>query len=248
VSSSRFALMAPLFASPGSPPVEWVVSPGLTGYASALAEMEARAVAIAAGRAAERVWLIEHPPLYTAGTSAKESDLIEARFPVHRAGRGGQFTYHGPGQRVAYVMLDLKRRRPDVRAYVAALEAWLIAALSAFGVAGETREDRVGVWVARPDKPGGAVAEDKIAAIGVRVRRWATFHGIALNVAPDLSHFSGIVPCGIADMRFGVTSLSDLGRAVTLAQADAALRAAFAATFGPTVETEAARQTDPLPA
>ncbi len=251
MSSSRFALMAPLFASPGSPPVEWVVSPGWTDYASALAEMEARAEAIAAGRAAERVWLIEHPPLYTAGTSAKESDLIEARFPVYRAGRGGQFTYHGPGQRVAYVMLDLKRRRPDVRAYVAALEGLLIMALSAFGVAGETREDRVGVWVARPDKPrfpGGAVAEDKIAAIGVRVRRWATFHGIALNVAPDLSHFSGIVPCGIADMRFGVTSLADLGRAVTLAQADAALRKAFEATFGPTVATEAARLTDPLPA
>ena len=155
--------------------------------------MEARAEDVAADRAHERVWLLEHPPLYTAGTSARPEDLIEARFPVFRAGRGGQFTYHGPGQRVAYVMLDLKRRRPDVRAYVAALEGWLIDALKAFGVEGETREDRVGVWVARPDKPcgaGGRAAEDKIAAIGVRVRRWATFHGVALNVAPDLAHFS----------------------------------------------------------
>ena len=150
----------------------------------------------------ERVWLIEHPPLYTAGTSAKESDLVEARFPVHRAGRGGQFTYHGPGQRVAYVMLDLKRRRPDVRAYVASLERWLIETLKAFDVEGETREARVGVWVARPDKPAsplGETAEDKIAAIGVRVRRWATLHGVALNVDPDLTHFSGIVPCGVAE-------------------------------------------------
>jgi lipoyl(octanoyl) transferase len=200
-------------------------------------EMETRAEAIARGDASERVWLIEHPPLYTAGTSAKESDLIEARFPVHRTGRGGQFTYHGPGQRVAYVMLDLKRRRPDVRAYVASLERWLIETLKSFDIVGETREARVGVWVARSDKPAsplGETAEDKIAAIGVRVRRWATLHGVALNVDPDLTHFSGIAPCGIREEHYGVTSLADLGRPVTMAQADAALRAAFERVFGPT--------------
>ena len=235
----RLAPRAPLLAAPGSPPVEWVVSPGLTGYVEALDEMEARAEAIAGGTAPERVWLLEHPALYTAGTSAKDGDLIDARFPVHRAGRGGQFTYHGPGQRVAYVMLDLKRRRPDVRAYVAALEGWLIDALKAFGLAAETREDRVGVWVPRPDKPpspSGETAEDKIAAIGVRVRRWATFHGVALNVAPDLTHFSGIVPCGVAESHYGVTSLADLGRDATMAQADAALRASFGTMFGAAVE------------
>ena len=235
----RLAPRAPFLAAPGSPPVEWVVVPGLTGYVEALAEMEARAEAIALGRARERVWLLEHPPLYTAGTSARDGDLLNARFPVHRAGRGGQFTYHGPGQLVAYVMLDLKRRRPDVRAYVAALEGWLIEALKAFGVAGETREDRVGVWVARPEKPrspGGEMAEDKIAAIGVRVRRWATFHGVALNVAPDLTHFSGIVPCGLAQSHYGVTSLADLGRGATMAEADAALRASFGPMFGAAVE------------
>jgi lipoyl(octanoyl) transferase len=230
---------ATLFAPPGSEPVEWLVSPGLTAYEDALCAMEARAEAIAGASAPERVWLLEHPPLYTAGTSAKSEDLIEARFPVFRAGRGGQFTYHGPGQRVAYVMLDLRRRRTDVRAYVCALESWLIEALEVFGVAGETRRDRVGVWVARPDKrPGldGAPAEDKIAAIGVRVRRWATFHGVALNVAPELAHFAGIVPCGIAEAHYGVTSLADLGRRATLAEVDQALRAAFEATFGPTAE------------
>ncbi len=235
----RLAPRAPLLGPAGSPPVEWVVSPGLTGFGEAVIEMEGRAEAIAAGRAAERVWLIEHPPLYTAGTSAKAGDLVDARFPVHRAGRGGQFTYHGPGQRVAYVMLDLKRRRPDVRAYVAALEGWLIEALKAFGLLGETREDRVGVWVARPDKPRsgrGEMAEDKIAAIGVRVRRWATFHGVSLNVAPDLSHFSGIVPCGVAESHYGVTSLADLGRDATMAEADASLRDSFATMFGAVVE------------
>ncbi len=202
--------------------------------------MEARAEAIARGAAPERVWLIEHPPLYTAGTSAKESDLIDARFPVHRTGRGGQFTYHGPGQRVAYVMLDLKRRRPDVRAYVATLENWLIETLKAFDVVGETRADRVGVWVVRPDKSPsalGEIAEDKIAAIGVRIRRWATLHGVALNVNPDLAHFSGIAPCGIREAHYGVTSLADLGRPVTMAQTDAALRAAFEAVFGPTADS-----------
>jgi len=243
MSNTRQALRAPFLAEPGAAPVEWLVSPGLTDYSQARAEMEARAEAIAAGAARERVWLLEHPPIYTAGTSAKDGDLLDPRFPVHRAGRGGQFTYHGPGQRVAYVMLDLRRRRPDVRAYVAALEGWLIGALAAFGVVGETREDRVGVWVARPDKAGsigGSMAEDKIAAIGVRVRRWATFHGVALNVAPDLSHFSGITPCGIRESHLGVTSLADLGRAATMAEADAALRAAFEAMFGPAIAVEEA--------
>jgi lipoyl(octanoyl) transferase len=228
-----------LLAPGNAPPVEWVVTPGLTEFPDALADMEARAEAIARGEAAERVWLIEHPALYTAGTSARESDLIDARFPVHRAGRGGQFTYHGPGQRVAYVMLDLKRRRPDVRAYVATLESWLIETLKAFDVVGETRQDRVGVWVARPDKPAsalGEMAEDKIAAIGVRIRRWVTLHGVALNVSPDLTHFSGIAPCGIREPHYGVTSLLDLGRAATMARVDAALRAAFETVFGPTFD------------
>jgi lipoyl(octanoyl) transferase len=235
---SRHAARAAFLAPPGAPPVEWLVTPGLVDYRFALAEMEARADAIAGSNAPERVWLLEHPSLYTAGTSARESDLLDPRFPVFRAGRGGQFTYHGPGQRVAYVMLDLRRRRQDVRAYVAALESWLIEALATLGVAGETREDRVGVWVARPDKPrspGGALAEDKIAAIGVRIRRWAAFHGVALNVAPDLSDFSGIVPCGIAAAHYGVTSLADLGCAVRMADVDAALRASFEAVFGPTL-------------
>jgi len=226
----------------GSRPVEWTISPGLTPYEEALAEMEFRAERIAAGLADERVWLLEHPPLYTAGTSAKPRDLLAARFPVHRAGRGGQFTYHGPGQRVAYVMLDLGRRRRDVRAYVAALERWLIAALKPLGVEAETREERVGVWVRRPDKPrgaGGAMAEDKIAAIGVRVRRWAAFHGVALNVDPDLTHFSGIVPCGIAETHYGVTSLADLGVSARMSDVDAALRGAFESIFGATIETGA---------
>lgn len=237
--SSLVAPRAFLLAPGNAPPVEWVVTPGLTGFPDALADMEARSEAIARGEAAERVWLIEHPALYTAGTSARESDLIDARFPVHRVGRGGQFTYHGPGQRVAYVMLDLKRRRPDVRAYVATLESWLIETLKAFDVVGETRQDRVGVWVARPDKPPsalGEMAEDKIAAIGVRIRRWATLHGVALNVDPDLTHFSGIAPCGIREPHYGVTSLIDLGRAATMARADTALRAAFETVFGPTFD------------
>ncbi len=236
-STPRVALRAPFLPAPGSPPVEWLVTPGLTDYPHALAEMESRADAIAAGDAPERVWLLEHPPLYTAGTSAKEADLLDARFPVFRAGRGGQFTYHGPGQRVVYVMLDLKRRRPDVRAFVGALEGWLIDALQALGVTGETRETRVGVWVGRPNKPrgiDGAMAEDKIAAIGIRVRRWVSFHGVSLNVAPDLTHFQGIVPCGIGEAHYGVTSLRDLGRSASMDDVDAALRAAFEARFGPT--------------
>lgn len=228
---SRDALAETLSPAPGNPPVEWTTTDGLVGYEEAVAAMEARAAAVAAGEAAERVWLLEHPPLYTAGTSARDADLLApARFPVHRTGRGGQFTYHGPGQRVAYVMLDLQRRRPDLRAYVAALEAWLIGTLDRFNVRGERREDRVGVWVRRPEKGEGA--EDKIAAIGIRVRRWATFHGISLNVDPDLSHFDGIVPCGVRGR--GVTSLVDLGRPVSMAEADAALRAAFEEVFGPT--------------
>lgn len=201
-------------------------------YEAAVAEMEARAEAIRAEGAPECVWLLEHPPLYTAGTSAREADLVQpGRFPVHRTGRGGQFTYHGPGQRVAYVMLDLTRRRADLRAYVAALETWIIATLDAFNVRAERREDRVGVWVRRPEKGEGA--EDKIAAIGIRVRRWVSFHGISLNVEPDLAHFSGIVPCGIRG--HGVTSLVDLGHPVSLPEVDMQLRAAFEAVFGETV-------------
>ena len=213
-------------------PVEWVVAEGLTGYDEAVAEMELRAGLIADGKARERVWLVEHPPLYTAGTSARDEDLIAPeRFPVFRSGRGGQFTYHGPGQRVAYVMLDLKRRQPDLRRFVAALEGWLIAALDGFNIRGERREDRVGVWVRRPEK--GTGTEDKIAAIGIRVRRWVSFHGISLNVEPDLSHFDGIVPCGVS--QYGVTSLVDLGLPVTMPEVDSVLREAFERVFGPTV-------------
>lgn len=215
---------------PGSPPVEWRVSDAPVAYAEAHDAMEQRAALIAAGDASECVWLLEHPPLYTAGTSADDADLVDPeRFPVHRTGRGGQFTYHGPGQRIAYAMLDLKRRRPDVRRYVCALEDWIIATLDRFNVRGERRNGRVGVWVARPEK--GIGREDKIAAIGVRVRRWVTFHGISLNVDPDLSHYDGIVPCGIAE--HGVTSLVDLGRPVTMSDVDIALRGTFEDIFGP---------------
>ena len=222
--------------SPGNP-VEWRIVPGLVSYAEALKTMEDRAEAIARGEASELVWLIEHPPLYTAGTSAKAQDLLEPRFPVHDAGRGGQYTYHGPGQRIAYVMLDLRRRKQDVRAFVCALEAWVIATLAAFNVKGERRDDRVGVWVARPDKArglDGSMAEDKIAALGIRLRRWVTFHGVCLNVEPDLSHFSGIVPCGIAQAHYGVTSLVDLGLPVTMPEVDSILRREFEGVFGET--------------
>jgi lipoyl(octanoyl) transferase len=218
----------------GLPPVEWQVGNGLVPYETALAEMDARAAAIADGRAAELVWLLEHPPLYTAGTSASAADLIEARFPVHQTGRGGQFTYHGPGQRVVYLMLDLKRRAPDVRRYVATLEEWLIRTLGAFNVRGERREDRIGVWVARPEQGPGR--EDKIAAIGIRLKRWVSLHGIALNVDPELMHFSGIVPCGVADARYGVTSLVDLGHVVTLPEVDMVLRREFEGLFGETTD------------
>jgi lipoyl(octanoyl) transferase len=215
-----------------APPVIWQVSNSQVAYPEAVAAMEARAVAIAAGEAPELVWLLEHPPLYTSGTSGKPADLLDRRFPLYDSGRGGQITYHGPGQRVAYVMLDLKRRRPDVRAYVAGLEQWIIGTLAHFNVKGERREDRVGVWVRRPDKGPGY--EDKIAAIGVRLKRWVSFHGIAINVEPDLSHFSAIVPCGVTDPRYGVTSLVDLGLPVTMEDVDVALRAAFEEVFGPT--------------
>jgi lipoyl(octanoyl) transferase len=212
--------------------VEWRIEDAPVAYPTALAAMEARVAAIAAGDASEQVWLLEHPPLYTSGTSGKAADLLEPRFPMFETGRGGQLTYHGPGQRVAYVMLDLKRRRPDVRAYVAALEEWIIRTLAAFNVRGERREDRVGVWVKRPDKGEGF--EDKIAAIGVRLKRWVSFHGIAINVEPDLSHFAAIVPCGVADPRYGVTSLVDLGLPVTMTDVDVALRQAFEEIFGMT--------------
>jgi lipoyl(octanoyl) transferase len=220
------------FAGPPDGHVEWRVSDSAIEYPEAVSAMEARAAEIAAQQAPEMVWLLEHPPLYTSGTSGNAADLLEARFPLYATGRGGQITYHGPGQRVAYVMLDLKRRRPDVRAYVAALEEWIIRTLAAFNVRGERREDRVGVWVKRPDK--GPEHEDKIAAIGVRLRRWVSFHGIAINVEPDLSHFSAIVPCGVVDPRYGVTSLVDLGLPVTMADVDVALRQAFEEIFGAT--------------
>jgi lipoyl(octanoyl) transferase len=230
--NDRQALDLTALAGPAGATVEWRISEVLVGYPEALAAMEARATAIAAGEAPELVWLLEHPPLYTSGTSGKATDLLDPRFPLFATGRGGQLTYHGPGQRVAYVMLDLKRRRPDVRAYVAALEQWIIRTLFAFNVRGERREDRVGVWVKRPDK--GAGFEDKIAAIGVRLRRWVSFHGIAINVEPDLSHFSAIMPCGVVDPRYGVTSLVDLGHPVTLANVDVALKQAFEEIFGGT--------------
>ena len=220
------------FEAPPGHAVAWRIAEQPVAYPEAVAAMETRAAAIASGDAPELVWLLEHPPLYTSGTSGRTTDLLDSRFPLFATGRGGQVTYHGPGQRVAYVMLDLKRRRPDVRAFVAGLEEWIIRALAAFNVTGERREDRVGVWVKRPDKGPGH--EDKIAAIGVRLRRWVSFHGISLNVEPDLSHFNAIVPCGVTDPRYGVTSLIDLGLPVTMADADIALRRAFEEVFGPT--------------
>lgn len=205
--------------------VEWRVRSGLLDYPEAVSFMEERAAAIADGRATELVWLVEHPPIYTAGTSAKDSDLLDARFPVFRTGRGGQFTYHGPRQRVGYVMLDLRLRKTDVRGFVRDLEEWLIRTLAAFGVTGERREGRVGIWVVHKDG-----SEDKIAAIGVRVRRWVTFHGMALNVAPNLEHFGGIVPCGVRG--HGVTSLAALGVRASMKDVDASLRSAFEKVFG----------------
>lgn len=214
--------------------VEWIISDGCTDYDHACRMMEDRAAAIASGDAPEAIWLLEHPPLYTAGTSAKPGDLVDPdRFPVYPSKRGGQYTYHGPGQRVVYVMLNVGQRGHDVRRFVQQLEAWVIATLSEFNVTGEIREGRVGVWVPRPDKPltaAGTVAEDKIAAIGIRLRKWISFHGISINVDPDLTHFSGIVPCGITD--HGVTSLVDLGLPVTMADVDLALQRGFGQVFG----------------
>jgi lipoyl(octanoyl) transferase len=206
--------------------VEWRIDAGLVPYPAALAAMEERVAAVRAGTAPELIWLLEHPPLYTAGTSARARDLLAPeRFPVFEAGRGGQYTYHGPGQRVAYVMLDLQRRKPDLRRYVWQLEEWVIRALATFNVRGERRPERIGIWVVKP-----AGYEAKIAAIGVRVRRWVTFHGVAINLEPDLEHFAGIVPCGISG--FGVTSLADLGLTTTMAELDAALMGTFDEVFG----------------
>ncbi len=231
--NERQTLDLTTFARPaGGGAVEWLISDAPVPYLAAVAAMEARVADIAAGDAPELVWLLEHPPLYTSGTSGKAGDLLDPRFPLFATGRGGQLTYHGPGQRVAYVMLDLKRRRPDVRAYVAGLEQWIIRTLDAFNVPGERREDRVGVWVKRPDKGEGF--EDKIAALGVRLRRWVSFHGISINVQPDLTHFEAIVPCGVIDPRYGVTSLFDLGHLLTMADVDIALRQAFEEVFGGT--------------
>ncbi|QIB32344.1 lipoyl(octanoyl) transferase LipB [Ancylobacter pratisalsi] len=229
--TARDGLPTSFLAEKGRPPVLWRVERDLVSYPDALAEMDRLAAEIALGQASETVWLLEHPPLYTAGTSARLDDLVEPnRFPVFETGRGGQFTYHGPGQRVAYVMLDLKRRAPDVRRYVAALEEWLIRTLAAFNVRGERREDRVGVWVRHPTKAGEG--EDKIAALGIRVRRWVTMHGVSLNVEPDLAHFGGIVPCGVRE--HGVTSLVELGLPVTMEDVDLAMRREFEVVFGPT--------------
>ncbi len=217
--------------TPAATEIEWRIEGGLVAYPDAVALMEQRVADIRAGRAPEMVWLLEHPPLYTAGTSAQDTDLLDpARFPVYRSGRGGQYTYHGPGQRVVYVMLDLRRRGCDVRAFVCNLEAWIIAALDRFNLCGERRPGRIGIWIDRGRLGGPPGREDKIAAIGVRLRHWISYHGIAINVEPDLSHFEGIVPCGVAE--HGVTSLVDLGLPVTLADLDVALQAAFAEVFG----------------
>ncbi|UJQ95250.1 lipoyl(octanoyl) transferase LipB [Mariluticola halotolerans] len=213
-----------------SRPVHWQISEGLVPYPQALDTMRARARAIADGEAEELVWLLEHPPLYTAGTSAKAVDLLTPeKFPVYDAGRGGQYTYHGPGQRIAYVMLDLRQRGRDIRCLVQNLEAWVIDTLAAHNIKGELRDGRIGVWVQRPER--GAMSEDKIAALGVRVSRWVSFHGISLNIAPDLGHYDGIVPCGIRDQ--GVTSFEDLGQLTSMAEVDISLKAAFEQRFGP---------------
>ncbi|MGH6763177.1 MAG: lipoyl(octanoyl) transferase LipB [Phyllobacterium sp.] len=233
--SSRNTPNPTLFPRIDTPEVEWLIEDGLTDYPTALAFMEKRVAAISNGTANELIWLVEHPNLYTAGTSAKESDLLQPdRFPVFATGRGGEYTYHGPGQRVVYVMLDLKRRKEDIRAFISALEEWIIRTLGSFNVKGERREDRVGVWVSRPEKPplpDGSPSEDKIAAIGIRLRKWVSFHGIAINVEPELVNFGGIVPCGIQG--YGVTSLVDLGLPVTMDDLDHSLYESFSGVFGP---------------
>ena len=232
--NARIETAVGMLPSTSGPPVVWRVTDGPVGYDEAVAAMDAHAAAIAAGAAAELVWLLEHPALYTAGTSAQAGQVLDPSLPLHVTGRGGQVTYHGPGQRVAYLMLDLRRRAPDVRRFVATLEEWIIRTLDAFNVRGERREDRVGVWVKRPDKGPGH--EDKIAAIGIRVRRWVSLHGAALNVDCALDPFAGIVPCGIADPRYGTTSLADLGLPVTLPEVDMVLRREFEALFGNTTD------------
>ncbi len=232
----RQNLATNLQSKDGAAPVDWIITPGLVDYDHAVATMENRVAEISNGTANECVWLIEHPALYTAGTSADPSDLLSARrLPVYKTGRGGEYTYHGPGQRVAYVMLDLKRRKPDVRAFVAALEQWIIETIDAFNIRAERREDRVGVWVQRPEKPSladGSCREDKIAAIGIRLRRWVSFHGISINVEPELDNYQGIVPCGITG--HGVTSLVDLGLPITMDDLDVVLKQKFEARFGHT--------------
>ncbi|MEW7008357.1 lipoyl(octanoyl) transferase LipB [Lentilitoribacter sp. EG35] len=232
----RDEIKVDFLALDGSPPVRWRIEGDITPYEDALSFMENEATKISNGESNELIWLVEHPPLYTAGTSANINDLVSPdRFDVYQTGRGGEYTYHGPGQRVAYVMLDLKRRKQDVRAFVSALERWIIETLADMNVKGERREDRVGVWVQRPEKarlPDGSINEEKIAAIGIRLRKWVSFHGIAINVEPDLEHFSGIVPCGV--QKYGVTSLVDLGLPVTMDDLDLSLRSSFEGIFGPT--------------
>jgi lipoyl(octanoyl) transferase len=238
--NDRLALAPLKPPASGSTPVEWRAAAAPVDYAEAVAFMEQRAAAVAAGTAPELVWLVEHPPLFTAGSSARGEDLAGTeRFPVHATGRGGRLTYHGPGQRVGYAMLDLKRRGADVRRYVLALEEWIIGTFAHFGVKGERRGDRIGVWVKRPDKGEGY--EDKIAALGIRVKRWVTLHGISLNVAPDLSHYAGILPCGVSEQKWGVTSLKDLGIEASMPDVDAALAASFEEIFGPVLVAGEAR-------
>ena len=231
--SSRLTVQPPQsLLHPAGHAVEWLISDTPVPYDVAVARLEAHVEAMISHQALERVWLLEHPPLYTSGTSANRSDLLEARFPVFETGRGGQLTYHGPGQRVGYVMLDLRARGQDLRRFIACLEGWIIESLAQLNIKGERREDRVGVWVKRPGK--GKSHEDKIAAIGIRVRHWVTFHGISINIDPDLSHFAGIVPCGVANPDFGVTSLTDLGHLMLMSEADSILRSVFEKIFGPT--------------
>jgi lipoyl(octanoyl) transferase len=245
VVNARHNLIIGLPAPLESAPVEWRISDSPVSYDEAVTTMDARAAEIAAGRADELVWLLQHPPLYTAGSSADPADVIDAHFPVYESGRGGQMTYHGPGQRIAYVMLDLKRRGPDVRRFVVTLEEWIIRALATFDVRGERREDRIGVWVRRPEKGEGY--EDKIAAIGIRVKQWVTLHGMAFNVDPNLSHFSGIIPCGVNEQRYGVASLTDLGILVSMTEVDVILRREFESLFGKTRDQAVGRTENESP-